>query len=387
MEITTVNEILFEAISKASKITTKNPQIPVLEYILLDLVDDSTLRVTANNLDILYIQDVFVKTTENTFKKQSICVSGGLIMSYLGLFNKEDQVKIGFSEKSLVFSINNQKSTINGVSATDYPKTLEIQNSLKETSDSEKVTISSDLLIQGIQAVSFAAAVTSIKPELSCVMMSVSNEAVVFVATDAFRLAEKRFSVSNADKSQVRINSANVDGFKQILIPSKIIQDCLKIISPGIELQLSIQKGTLCINIPDSIISLRIISGSYPNYQAIFPKAFVTNIEIFSSDFISGIKASNLFSDEFNYVKLDIQDSSIILNSKNSNVGESVFKKDIKKQGENISQSYNHRYLSDFVNRIKDDLITIDISGKSTPTILRVKNDPSYTYLVMPMNK
>ncbi len=385
MEITTVNSIFFEAVSKASKITTKNPQIPVLEYVLLELVDENTLRVTANNLDIFYIQDVFVKSLKDSFKKQSICISGNLILSYLGLFTKESEVKIQFSEKGIVLEINGQKSTINGVSSAEYPKNNDILD--KNIEKEPGIKVSSDVFIQGIQSVSFAAAITSIKPELSCVLMSVSSESMTFAATDGFRLAEKRFLVSKLSDSQLDIKTSNLDDFKQVLVPSKIFQDVLKVIPPEVELELSIKKGSLYIYLPEGILIVRMISGAYPNYQAIIPKNFITHVEVSTSDILHGLKASNLFSDEFNYVKLDIQESLLILNSKNAKVGESLFKKDILKTGENISQSYNHRYLSDFVGKIKEDVVTIDISGKATPTIMKIKNDESYTYLVMPMNK
>ncbi len=389
MEISTLNEILFEAISKAAKITTKNPQIPVLEYVFLELTDDSTLRVVANNLDILYIQDIFVKKLSPEYKKQSICVSGGLILSYLSLFDKTEQVKITLSDKGLILNIRDQKSTISGVSAADYPRSgidVDINSSNPEDSQG-RITIPSDTLIRGIQSVSFAAAITSIKPELSCIMMSIGATDMVFVATDGFRLAEKRFLLSDKQSFPQTTDSTSVEDFKQVLVPAKIFQDCLKIVPSEVELKISIRKGCLYINLADSLVSLRTISGSYPNYQAIIPKEFIGHVEIGSGDFLSGLKASNIFSDEFNYVKLDIQDNQLLLNAKNSSVGESVFKADIKKTGENISQSYNHRYLSDFVGKIRDEVITLDISGKATPTILKVKNDASYLCLVMPMNK
>lgn len=383
MEISTLNEILFEAISKASKITTKNPQIPVLEYVYLELTDATTLKVIANNLDILYTQDVFVKNLSTAFKKTSICVSGGLILSYLSLFDKNEQVKITFSDKNLVFQVKDQKSTIAGVSAVDYPK-----SGIDTTEEGGvKITISSDVFIKGIQSVSFAAAITSIKPELSCILMSVNAPDLVFVATDGFRLAEKRFSLADKHSFPQTSENLNLEEFKQVLVPAKIFQDSLKIIPHEVELKVYIRKGCLYINLGDSLISLRMISGLYPNYQAIIPKEFVTHLEVGSDDLVNGLKASNIFSDEFNYVKLDVLDDSLLLSAKNSAVGESVYKIESKKSGENINQSYNHRYLSDFAGKIRDEVITMDISGKATPAILKIKADNSYLYLVMPMNK
>ena len=122
MHIETINEILTDAVSKASKIATKNPQIPLLEYILLEMIDKSTLRVTGYNLDTYYTQDVFVKSKSDSSGKVSICVQGNLLLSYLGLFEKNEKVTLNISEKKIQVSIQDQQSSIHCVGAVEYPK-------------------------------------------------------------------------------------------------------------------------------------------------------------------------------------------------------------------------------------------------------------------------
>lgn len=384
MVIETINEILAEAVGKAAKIATKNPQSPILEYVHIDVVDESSLRISGYNLDTYVSQEVFVKIKDFIpQKKVSICVQGTLMLSFLALFDKNEKVEIDIADTSLKLIVMKQESTIRCVSAAEYPKApLNTSNTENDTESTQSLKLSSETIIDGIHSVSFASAVTSIKPELSCVLMSLQDENLVFVATDGFRLAEKKILLKGIE------NKGNeYEVFKQVLIPSKIWQDCLKVLPSNVSVSISIQKGFCFIEYPEGSIILRTVSGSYPNYKAILPNAFVTNIEIDTQDFLQGLKVSHIFSDEFNYVKLDVQDSMLLLNSKNSKVGESHSKKDILKKGENISQSYNHRYLSDFVGKVKGDTITFDISGKATPSILKIKGDTTYIYLVMPMNK
>lgn len=380
MRIETINEIFTEAINKASKIAVKNPQNPILEYIHIEVVDSSTIQISGYNLDTYITQQVFAKTNEDVSKKTSLCVQGGLVLSFLSLFNKDDTVYLDINDINLKITINKQESNIRCVSAVDYPKSPFIDKDGNK--DAQTLKLSSEVIVEGIQAVSFASAVTSIKPELSCVMVSLQDDFLLFVATDGFRLAEKKIQIKGVD-----IKGFDAESFKQLLIPSKIWQDCLKVLPSNISISISLEKGLCFIEYSEGFIVLRTISGSYPNYKAILPTSFVTNIEIKTQDLLQGLKVSHIFSDEFNYVKLDVSDSNLSLNSKNNKVGESLSKKEIIKKGEDISQSYNHRYLSDFVSKVKGDVITFDISGKSTPSILKIKNDNSYTYLVMPMNK
>lgn len=381
MRIETINEIFTEAVGKASKVAIKNPQNQILEYVHIEIIDNTTMQISGYNLDAYVTQQIFIKTQGDFTKKIGLCVQGGLILSFLALFNKEDVLYIDIQDSSLRLTINKQESNIRCVSDVEYPK-ISTQQKGDSSNTTQSLKLSSEVIIEGIQAVSFASAVTSIKPELSCVLMSLQDDCLIFVATDGFRLAEKRIQIKGVD-----VKDSNLEIFKQILIPSKIWQDCLKVLPSNISISISIEKGLCFIEYVDGSIILRTISGSYPNYKAILPSSFITHVEIQTQDFLQGLKVSHIFSDEFNYVKLDIEDSSLSLSSKNVKIGDSLSKKEIYKKGENISQSYNHRYLSDFVGKAKGDTITFDISGKSTPSILKIKNDTSYTYLVMPMNK
>jgi DNA polymerase-3 subunit beta len=375
MKIETINELLIDVIGKASKVTNKNPNQPILENILLSIVDESTLRVTGYNLDIFYTQEIFIKTKEEG-KTKKICVNPALLLSYLNLFDKNENVEIHISETFIKIKVKNQESTMQVVSASGYP---DIKNFDIDKNDNSLV-INSDLLIDGIQSVSFAAALSSIKPELSCVLMSYEGDVFNFVATDGFRLVERKKMVNKDDIK-------NVDDFKQILIPAKTLSDMMKILYPGISISIFLEKGLFCIKTSDSLLCVRTISGLYPNYRAIIPTKFVTEIEMETVDISNALKASNIFSDDFNYVKIDIGEDSIDFHSKNNKIGESFSKKDIKKTGESLTQNYNHKYLSDFINKIKSDKVIIEISGKTTPTIMRPKGDDGYVYMVMPMNK
>ena len=192
MKIETINELLIDVIGKASKITTKNPNQPILENILLEVVDSSTLKITSYNLDVFYTQEVFIKTLSEG-KTKKICINPSILLSYLSLFDKNENVNIEFSENSLKIKVKNQESNIQAVSASNYPNLTNFN-----VNNDNNLVINSDLLIDGIQSVSFAAALSSIKPELSCVLISYEDEVIHFVATDGFRLVEKKKNINKS---------------------------------------------------------------------------------------------------------------------------------------------------------------------------------------------
>ncbi len=393
MHIETIHEIFFEAIYKTNKIAIKNAGQPLLQYIHLQLIDETTLRISAYNMDVYIYQDIFVKIINKDIENKSIfnkniCIDANIVISFLSLFEKNQNICIKINDNNLEIEIAGQISKYNIIEGREYPKNPVNEFLTKNNMKPNKgIKLASEMIIEGVQAVSFASAITSIKPELSCVSIVIDDiqKEITFAATDGFRLAEKKIYIKGNYLQESNIDS--IELYKQILIPNKIWQDCLKVIQNNVTITLTLYIGYAVIEYAEGSIILRTIQGVYPNYKAIFPTVFSTGFEIETSEFIQSLKQSQIFSDEFHYVKLEINEDNLISSTKNIHKGESFSKKEIVKTGENIIQTYNYRYISDFIQKVKTDYVIFNISGKTTPTIIQGKNDNSYTYFVAPMNK
>ena len=55
--------------------------------------------------------------------------------------------------------------------------------------------------------------------------------------------------------------------------------------------------------------------------------------------------------------------------------------------GEELVLNFNQRYLSEVLNHLIDDSITLQFSGVGRPVVIKGQTDSSVRYLVMPMNK
>jgi DNA polymerase-3 subunit beta len=68
-------------------------------------------------------------------------------------------------------------------------------------------------------------------------------------------------------------------------------------------------------------------------------------------------------------------------------VGENVNNIDAVVKGEDLSISFNHKYIVDCFQAIDTDSISLSFSDTNKPMVVRGVGDPSFLYLVMPMNK
>ena len=244
--------------------------------------------------------------------------------------------------------------------------------------DGEKIIIPTKKFIDGVRNVFYSAAVSDIKPEISSIYICAEDQELVFVATDSFRLAEKRVKLKDA---------ANIN---TLLIPYKNVVEMIKIFdATDGDLILTTSKNQISLSHGGIYVTSRIVDGLYPDYKQIIPKAFTTEAVVLKQDLIGSLKVANIFSDTFNQIGfvIDPKSKKFELNAKNNDIGENSTDLDAALSGEEVSVNFNHKYLVDCFQSISQDSVSISLNGANKPAIIRGVSDMSFRYLIMPMNR
>ena len=106
-------------------------------------------------------------------------------------------------------------------------------------------------------------------------------------------------------------------------------------------------------------------------------------------DLLNALKLSNIFSDKFNQVNLKIapKEKFFELSSKNDDVGENKTILDAAISGEDVELGFNYKYFLDSFQAITTNSVAIKLNQASRPIVVSGVSDPSFTYLIMPMNR
>lgn len=366
MKIECIKEKLVAAVAKVEKVTSKNITLPILSCILLEVVG-SNLKLKATNLD-LGIEVIIPVKTE---KEGIVAVPGAILNSFLASLNNEKSVKLELVGETLVVSTDSNKAVIKTVANDDFP-------TIPKIDQGENFKINTTDFVRGLKSVIYSASVSGIKPELSSVYIYSSEENLVFVATDSFRLAEKKIRV----KKGLEISS--------ILVPFKNVNDFLKIIEESKEdLEVNYNKNQLSVSFGSFYLVSRLIDGAFPDYRQIIPKEFKTEAVILKQDLIKALKISNIFSDNFNQINIKTlsMDKKIELKTKNNNIGETTNLIAASIAGEDVDINFNFKYIIDCFQSIDSDSLSLQFNGINKPLLVRGVSDKNFTYIVMPMNK
>ncbi len=366
MKIECIKEKLHIAVSKAEKIASKNISLPVLSCLLFE-TRRNVLIIRSTNLDLGLEISIPVKVEE----EGRVAVPAQVISSFLNNLSDDKNIKLETVDNVLRVYSSNSEANIKTLPVDDFPTVPMI--------DEGKVCrINIKDLVSGIRSVIYSASTSSVKPELASVYVYSEDDNFVFVATDSFRLAEKKI------KSR---KSVDVSG---ILIPFKNAADILKIVDGNDgEIEINCTKNQISFSFDGVYLVSRVIDGVFPDYKQILPKETKTSIIVLKQDLINALKLSNIFSDTFNQmnISVSVENKSLTVKTKNSNIGENVNKIDSTIEGESIEVNFNYKYIVDCLPLITSDSISLSFAGLNKPMVIRGVSDKSFTYLVMPMNR
>ncbi|PIR86593.1 DNA polymerase III subunit beta [Candidatus Kaiserbacteria bacterium CG10_big_fil_rev_8_21_14_0_10_43_70] len=365
MKFECVLEKLLESVSISEKITGKKESLPILSCVVINVSDSIVFKST--NLETA----VEIKVDGSILKKGDIAVPANIFLQTLQS-TKGEKVILEENDGNLIIKSKSGETTIKSTPKDEFP-------SFPKPKSKNSYKIKKDILINGIQSVSYASSNSMIRPELASIYIVYSDSKLVFVATDSFRLAEKKFNTP--------LNYEIPD----ILIPTKNAIEITNVIGNIDEEDIEVIFDESQINISIGNIRLvsRIIDGNFPNYNEIIPKSFSSEAILLKDDLANVLKKTRIFSGASQQVSFHIYPKNKIfsITARNSDVGEMSDDIEAVVSGDDIDIHFNLQYIQDCVQSLKADSVNMQFAGEGKPLVIKGVPDQQFTYLVMPLNK
>lgn len=370
MKFSCLTKELYSALSILSKVAIKNPNNPLLENVFLK-VENHSLILRGSNIEVFLEKNIPIKGEVNG----AVLVKSSLITKIVGTVAKENQ-SVTFEKQNNILLITTETEEFElDISEEEQFPSLPQSESTLFTADKKMFT-------DTLKSVLFCAATSDIKPEIASVFVYSQNGEMVTVATDSYRLAEKKASIQLPESVSLLLPSKNT-----ILIMS--ILDDLN----DTEIVVDSYKDGVIFNTKDTFVSTRVINGTFPDYRQLFPKEFSLEIKLQKELIVNALQLSTYITTQYVFcnLKIDQEKSSILFSSKEKSVG--AIKKtlpiEIEKKGDGMELdiNYNSNYFLEGLQKIDNSTLNVKFTTPQRPLFITNPSDTSFTYLLMPLNR
>ncbi|MBP9718450.1 DNA polymerase III subunit beta [Candidatus Gracilibacteria bacterium] len=354
------------ALDIVSLAVNNSSTLPVLNNILVK-AENKRVFFYATNLEIAISYSIAAEVKN----EGSITIPAKLITNYISLLN-DDEVELKVEDGMTLHAKSASSQTkIKGISPDEFPLIPKVE---KEAGFEISVPAFADAIEQTV----FSASSTNIRPILAGVYMHGEKDLLKMVATDSFRLAEKRVKLEG-----------KVDGTVECVVPMRTLLELSRILKAQGEKEkvtISVSKNQVLFSVGGVELISRLIEGKFPDYEKIIPREHRTRLEVSSSALTLATKRVSLFAKENNNsIKLTAtNDGRLQVATDETSVGEEKSEVDIKMTGENNKIAVNSQYLLDVLNHMGEDVL-IEMNEKLTPVVVKSAKKDDYLYIIMPL--
>lgn len=358
-------EKLLKPLQQVSAPLSSRPTLPILGNILLQ-VGDNMLSLTGTDLEIEMIARIPLTessdpgtTTVPARKFVDICRS----------LPSDAQITIVLDDNRLLIQSGRSKFSLSTLSSDDFPN---LDNWQSET----EFHVEQRILKQLIDSVQFSMANQDVRYYLNGMLFETEGEQLRTVATDGHRLAVSARTVGQ-----------EIGPAQSVIVPRKSVLELAKLISDNEDsVHVQIGNNNLRVNLPDFTFTTKLIDGRFPDYRRVLPKNPDKTL-VSSCDNLRGAlsRAAILSNEKFRGIRLYLHNNQLKITANNPEQEEAEELIDVNYGANELEIGFNVNYLLDVLNALKCDEVSLLLTDPTSSVRIEALNNPSATYVIMPM--
>ncbi len=353
-------DVLSEALQIVQRGVSARPGIPALTGVLIDVVEGGRLTLSTTDLEVSARFSIEVKVSEPGVALVPARLLGDTVKS---LSNAPVDFETDQSQAHIRCAA--YEGTLRLLPADDFPGLQEPGGTI--------ITADTGTFAEAVNQVARAASRDEARPVLTGVLIEVSREGVVMVATDSYRLA-------------VRELVATADGEGKAIVPERALTEAGRAAAAE-------EKGSISVFLDDAQVAFRVgaltltsrlIEGEFPNYRQLLPDEHESRLTVSRQQLLDAVRRVGLFARDTTPVRIEFNALGIKLSSSSPDLGQAVETVEARFEGEDLTVAFNPQYLADGLTVCHGESVRLDVRDGLKPGVVRGDGD-EFTYLVMPV--
>jgi DNA polymerase-3 subunit beta len=348
-----------DALQTVQRGVSSRPGIPALTGVLIEGIEGGTLTLTTTDLEVSARLSVEVHVQE-----PGIALVPARLLADTVKSLSDAPVEFETDQSQARIRCAAYEGTLRLLPAEDFP-------GLQEPGGTH-VTVEAGAFAEAVAQVARAASRDEARPVLTGVLVEISREGVVLVATDSYRLA-------------VRDLVASADAEGRAIVPERALSEAGR--AAGDEkapVEIFVDESQAAFRIGGLSLTSRLIEGEFPNYRTLLPEGHESRLSVSRQQLLDAVRRVGLLARDTTPVRLEFNALGVKLSSSSPDLGQAVETVEARYEGEDITVAFNPQYLIDGLTAATGESVRLDVRDGLKPGVVHGEDD-AFTYLVMPV--
>jgi DNA polymerase-3 subunit beta len=353
-------DALSEALQTVQRGVSSRPGIPALTGVLIEAANDGELTLITTDLEVSARLTISVQVTEPGIALVPARLLGDTVKSL-----SNAPVDFETDQSQVTIRCAAYEGTLRLLPAEDFP-------GLQEPSGIT-VTAEAAAFAEAIGQVGRGASRDEARPVLTGVLLEVSREGVVMVATDSYRLA-------------VRDLVASATGEAKAIVPERAMAEAGRAAAADDKstVEIFVDESQVSFKIGTLTLTSRLIEGEFPNYRQLLPEAMESRLTVSRQQLLDAVRRVGLLARDTTPVRMEFNALGVKLSSSSPDLGQAVETVEARYEGEDLTVAFNPQYLADGLTAATGETVRLDVRDGLKPGVVHGEGD-EFTYLVMPV--
>ncbi len=370
MKFKCTQENLSKALATVNKAVSVKATLPILGNILFT-AKGGTLSLSTTNLETSIQTTVHASVEEDGI----VAVPAKLFTEFVSTLTP-GALEIVTEANSIKIASASSNAKFTCMSAEDFP-------AIPSAKAGVQVGLNAKEFTSAVAVCAFCAAVGDSRPALTGALLKKIGSEFVVVATDGFRLSEKKISLDQQTGEDF-----------SLLVPAKTLSEVSRMFSnseEALKLSYSSEENLAVFQCDTVVASIRVLDGEFPDYTRIIPQSHTLTARVASAELLQSIKLANVFAKDSkegnNLMRMTLDpsgDCSVYSATAQSGEGSANLKMEVE-GAEPLTLSFNSKYLLDFLNAVRCEDLEISTNGESVPCMFRSPQLNDFLHLIMPV--
>ncbi len=364
MKISISRDAILNPLQMVNSVIERRQTLPILSNVLIS-VKDNQLSLTGTDLEVEIINHCHIDNSESG----DTTLPARKLLDICKALPEGSNVQIDIDQDRAVLKSGRSRFTLSTLSANEFP-------SIDALISPFEFTISQKVLKKLIDQTQFCMAQQDVRYYLNGLMLELSDNQIIAVATDGHRLA---FCQAKVD--------LNPGESRQVIIPRKAVNEISRLMEDSDEeITVSLSENHLRIRISDVVFTSKLIDGKFPDYQQVIPQKGDNEVKSPRDNLYQAFNRTSVLSNEkYRGMRLQLSQNQLQATVHNPEQDEAEEVIEVSYSGDEFEIGFNVAYLLDALSAIKSDEVVMQLTDSNHSCLLFGTDDIDSKYVVMPM--